>query len=336
MKFRIFFLVLFISVVSRAQNDSLPYESYKNKIVTYSDFGYTSGPFSIKYDYPGATEKLKYRNNYKNVLGFGICYKWFSLRLSFALPGNAKSEDKFGKTTYFAIGSNFTIKKFYWDLDIKTFGGYAIKNAYHWNDTLSPSIPNDIRPNTKSFGVSVNTWYFRDKHFKMSAIIGITGHYLREVKTWYLKGTFNIYGIGNESSSIIPTPLTDPLNTKTSSTSYSAADIGVIPGYAYVNRKNNWQYSGLFGLGAVLQSKFYTVNGTTRGFLGLAPRYDIRFIGGYSVPRYFVFLVTEIDNKSIRFNDLVYRQSFYSIKLVAGIRFNVKKEEEKKKKKKDK
>jgi hypothetical protein len=49
-------------------------------------------------------------------------------------------------------------------------------------------------------------------------------------------------------------------------------------------------------------------------------------MGGYTVPNYFLFLITDFDNKSIRFTDFVYRQSFYSIRLVGGIRFNTKKQ----------
>ena len=319
-----FFFVFFISFQSISQKDTLPYEMYKDKLVLYTDFGYTSGPFSIKYNFPGPTEKLKFRNNYKDVIGLGVCYKWFSLRLSMALRGSEKSELEYGKTNYFSLGFNFTQKRFYWDVDISSFKGYAIKNAYHWNDTLNAQEPNDIRSNTGSFSFSINTWYFHDKGFKMSAVKGKTGHYLKEVKTWYLKTTFNIYGIGNNQQSIIPSELIDPANTKTTSPNFSASDIGLIPGYAYVNRINNWQFSGLFGLGAVLQSKYYQVNGNVRSFLGLAPRYDIRFIGGFSVPKYFVFLVTDFDNKSIRYGDLVYRQSFYSVKLVAGVRIHKK------------
>lgn len=330
-KIKIYFFLFacFLSFGTKAQNDTLPYELYKKKIVLYSDFGYASGPFSIKYNFPEAVKKLKYRNNYKDVLGFGICYKWFSLRLSFALKGTTKSELKYGKTNYFSLGFNFTQKRFFWDVDISSFTGYAIKNAYQWNDTLSPQVPNDIRSSMASFNFAVNSWFFHNKGFKMAAINGKTGHYLKEVKTWYLKSTFNIYGIGNNGDTIIPTELIDPLNSKTTSSNYSAFDMGVIPGYAYVNRINNWQFAGLFGLGGVLQSKFYNVNGLTRGFVGLAPRYDVRFVGGYSVPKYFVFLVTDFDNKSIRYNDLIYRQSFYSVKLVAGVRLN-KKEKEKK------
>ena len=60
----------------------------------------------------------------------------------------------------------------------------------------------------------------------------------------------------------------------------------------------------------------------TNGYLGLAPRYDIRFITGYSNADYFIYFVTDFDNKSIRFNDLVDKQYYYSLKLVGGIRFD--------------
>jgi hypothetical protein len=88
-----------------------------------------------------------------------------------------------------------------------------------------------------------------------------------------------------------------------------------------VNRFKNWQIAGWAGFGPVIQAKYYQQNGDFRGFLGLAPRYDVRLMGGYTTPKYFLFLVTDFDNKSIRFNQLIYRQSFYTIKLVGGYRF---------------
>lgn len=329
----LFAICLFFSIFSQAQNDSLPYELYKKKIVLYSDFGFNTAPFSVHYNFPEGVDKLKYRNNYKNLLGFGGSYKWFSLRVSLALGQNARPVDRFGRTNYGALGFNFSFKKYFWDVDLRSVVGYAIKNAYKWNDSLSPNHPHDIRSATKSFSFSINTWYFHNHHFKMQAVLGKTGHFLKPVHTWYLKGTFNIYGISNSSNSMVPNELIDKNNSKTGSSAFSAVEIGTIPGYAYATRKNNWQVSGLFGLGAVIQNKIYNVGGISRGFLGLAPRYDIKFVGGYSTPSYFLFLVTDFDNKSIRFNNFVYRQSYYTLKLVGGIRLN--KEEKKKKDKKN-
>jgi hypothetical protein len=158
----------------------------------------------------------------------------------------------------------------------------------------------------------------------MSALRGKTAHYNSEVKTWYIKNSLNIFGVGNGNSSIVPTELIDTINSKTATNVISSFDIGIVPGYAYVNRVKNWQFSLISGLGVALQSKFYNVNGENRGFVGLAPRYDIRVLGGYSVPKFFVFLVTDFDNKSIKFNNFSYNQTFYTIKISGGMRFDVK------------
>ena len=110
----------------------------------------------------------------------------------------------------------------------------------------------------------------------------------------------------------------------------SVIDIGIVPGYAYVNRIENWQFSAFAGFGGVIQSKIYQAGQLTRGFLGTAPRVDLRFIAGYSKPDYFFWFVSDFDIKSIKHQDLRYRQTYYSLKLVAGIRFDSKKKSGKK------
>jgi hypothetical protein len=324
LKINILYLFVLSSALSFGQTDTSAYSSFKNKLIVYADVGYTTAPFSIHYNYSPAVDNLKYRNNFRTVLGLGVSYKWFSLRLGIPLPGNVRPISRFGRTTHYDLGFDFTIKKTFCDIDIRNYKGYAIKNANSWNDTLNELKPNDIRPSTNAVSFSANVWYFHDHNFKMTALKGKTAHYNREVRTWYIKSSLNVFGVGNGNESMVPTELVDPLNSKTGSSSITSIDLGVIPGYAYVNKINNWQFSVIGGIGAALQGKFYTVENTSRGFLGLAPRYDIKLIAGYSVPKYFVFLVTDFDNKTIRFSDFIYRQSFYSIKLVGGWRFDVK------------
>ena len=307
----------------------MPYTLFKDKVVLYTDLGYTTAPFSLLYDFNPEVDKLKYKNNFRTVLGIGGSYKWFNLRIGIPLPGNVRPVSRYGKTTHFDLGVNFTIKKTFCDFDIRNYKGYAIKNANDWNDTLNDLHPNDIRPNINAVSFSTNVWYFHDENFKMSALNGRSGQYNEEVKTWYLKNSLNIFGVGNGNESIIPTELVDTLISKTAATTITSIDIGVIPGYAYVNKINNWQFSAIAGLGLVLQGKFHSSDQLTRGYFGIAPRYDIRFIGGYTVPKFFVFLVTDFDNKSIRLTDLVYRQSFYTIKIVGGIRLDHKKKQKK-------
>jgi Domain of unknown function (DUF4421) len=321
------FLLLLVGFNAQSQDTSAYYTRFKDKIVLFSDIGYASAPFRIVYPFEENVKNLRYRNNFSPVLGLGVSYKWFSLRLGFALKGTTRSVSRFGRSTYFDIGTSFQVKNWFFDLDARSYKGYAIKNAYTWNDTLSKLKPNDIRPNTQMSSLSMNAWYFMNKHFNMQSVMGRTGHYERNLGTFYLKPTISIHGVGNDASPLIPNELQDTLADKTRAHVFSSLDFGVVPGYAYVYRKNNWQICGFLGLGGVVQAKFFFGGVENRGFLGLAPRYDLKFYGGYSVPKYFVFMSLDFDNKSIRFTDLKYRQSYFTWKITAGIRLDKKQKE---------
>jgi hypothetical protein len=207
-------------------------------------------------------------------------------------------------------------------LELRLFKGFAIKDAHNWNNEINSMYPNDIRSETQVSSFSMNIWYFNHKDFKMAALKGKTGHYNRSVHTWYIKNTFNIFGVTNQKSPVIPSTLSESGKDQTEAYFYSATDFGIVPGYAYVNRIKNWQFAFMGGFGGVFQAKFYGGTGTTRGFLGLAPRYDVRLFGGYSASNYFIFLLTDFDNKSIRFGHLIYKQQFYNIKVVLGKRIS--------------
>jgi hypothetical protein len=322
------FLLCFFTFWGKTQTslptNTSPYTLYKDKVIFYSDLGFSSSPYSMHFK-SNETEitKLKYKNNLGVIMGLGGSYKWFSIRLAFALKKNFFPIEARGKTKYIDLGFDFTLKKMYVEFDFRNYKGYALKNASAWNTALNGSY--EMHPEASTLSLVLNGWYFHNKDFKMHSMKGRIGHYNKEVFTWYLKNTLNIQGV-SDVGSIIPLTLTDTLNSKNRATTISAFDFGSIPGVAYVNRKNNWQFGGMLGFGPVIQSKFYIVNETTRGFLGLAPRYDIRFIAGYNVPRWFAMISTEFDNKSIRFNDLIYRNSKYTIKLMAGIRLQKKKQ----------
>ncbi len=316
-----------------SKKEVTPFTLYKDKVVLYTDLGFGTSPYTIRFKSAQTdVTKLKFKNNLGLVMGFGGSYKWFALRIGFALTKNLRPIGKFGKTSYFDIGFDFPVKKMYFEFDFRNYKGYAIKNAYHWNDSLNEGQHNEIRPDASTLTIGLNSWYFHNKEFKMNSLKGKVGHYNREVFTWYIKSTINIQGV-SDVGSIIPYELTDSLNTKTRATTISAFDFGAIPGVAYVNRTKNWQYAGMFGFGPVIQSKFYIVEENTRGFLGLAPRYDIRFVAGYNVPKWFVMLTTEFDNRSVRFNDLRYRNYNYTIKIAAGLRLDKKQKDQKKQKK---
>ena len=309
------------SVLGQSPKDSAVLQDFRDKWVVYSDVGYTTSPFSISYPFAGDLESVNYRNNFRTILGIGVAYKWFALRLGIPVLNRYRSTAKYSKTDQFNLELDYSIRNFYIEGQLNLCRGYAALNAQQWNS--STASVNELFPNLLAYNLSLGTWYFRDKNFKINALLGKRAHYLKEVKTWYLKGSFNIFGLDNLGNTLLPVNLTSASETRTQAKNVGSFDLGLIPGYAYVNRLHNWQFSGWAGLGAVVQAKGYsTTTGAERIFLGLAPRFDFRLMGGYSVPDWFVFLVTDFDNKSMQFNDLTFRQYFYSIKIVAGKRFD--------------
>ena len=326
------YLFLVISSTTYSQKDSVSITNYKNNIVLYNDLGFNTAPFNIETNYKKLPVTIKFRNNIHDFYGVGGNYKWLSFRLNIQLPGSILSTKDYGLSKYFHLGFDFTYKKVFFDVDFYRYKGFALMDAFQYNPSkFNNDTPNDIQSNlvTKSF--SINMWYFHKNNFSMDALRGKTAIFNTFSYTWYLKGTINSFGLNNNDSPILPAYLFDATNSKTGSNSIRAFDIGLVPGIAFVYVKNNWSYNVLAGYGAVIQEKSYKTNDFTRYFIGLAPRYDIRVMGGYNNPKWFLMLHTDFDNKSIQFTSLKYTQTYFNIRLVGGYRFNTKNKDIKKK-----
>lgn len=266
------------------------------------------------------------------MLGIGFSYRWFSLRIGAALIGNSRPVSKFGKANYIDIGTQFSIKKIYAEIDFRYYSGYILKNAFLWDSSYTFSQPNDLSQDINVYNVGGKMWYLHNKDFRMDPFTGNRGVYNKQVMTWYLAGRLDLYGINHQSGPLIPTSLHDSTNTKTASSALSAIELGIIPGFGYVNKIKNFQFGVMVALGPRLQIKSYKINDSDTGLAGIVPRYDLKAIFGYNVPRYFVMMHIEVDNKSIHFSDFKYNQTFFYLKIQTGYRF---KEKESKKSRKN-
>jgi hypothetical protein len=317
--------LLFILIASALKAQQFAIESFRERPIMYSDVGYNANPFSLRGNFGQNVNELSYKNNFSPFLGLGFAYKWFHLRVGFPIIGNIRSASKFGQTTQYNFAYDLTYKKVWYDFEFKSTFGYALKNAAQWDTSSNDQQPHKILPKVQSLNLMMNGWYFKNPEFQMNGLLGKRAHYTKEILTWYLKGTINYFGSANRNGSLVPEQIQDPQIPIQSLTQLQAFDFGVVPGVAYVNRKNNWQIGGWLGLGPVIQIKGYETPDYSKLFLGIAPRFDMRFMGGYSSDERFFFIVTDFDNKSIRYNELNYRQLYYAIKFVAGFRFGVSK-----------
>ena len=234
------------------------------------------------------------------MLGIGFSYRWFALRIGAALIGNSRPVSKYGKAKYFDIGTQFSIKKVYSEIDLRNYSGYVVKNAFLWDSNYSLSSPNDKQQDVNVYNVSAKMWYLHNKHFRMDPFIN------------------------NKSGSLVPPSLHDSTNTKVAASALSAIEFGVIPGFSYVNRIKKIQFGFMAAAGPRLQIKSYNVNNDNTGLASIVARYDFKAIIGYNVPRFFAMMHLEVDNKSIHFEKFKYNQTFFYFKIQTGYRFKEK------------
>ena len=317
---RLLIISIFISILNTVQAQSI-YTSYRDQFILRSSIGYNSAPFLIKGKFNGIDEKLKYRANMNAVLGLGLSYKWFSLGFRLGLTGYVKDTASYGKTNYFDVDLDFNIKKWYCSMDLHAYEGFSLQDAIRFNDSLSSNgTPNFIKPSLRSLSLGLCTYRFFNQEFNMKAGLGVVSRYHQNIHSFYLKFSSNLYGIA-DNEGLLPYSFLSDTRSIIQSNNFAAFDFGVIPGFGYFKKIENWQVGGLLGVGAMIQTKFYTTDSMTRGFIGLAPRYDLRIIGGYNVENWFCMLDLQFDNKSIRFNDIGYQQNYYYIRLLMGYRF---------------
>jgi len=322
-------LVLFLTYLSYAQeHDTIPFTSFRDKIIVYTDLGTNSSHFTLKDDFKQGINKLNYKHNIKTILGFGFAYKWFAVHFGFALPGNLKSTTKYGDSKYFDLKLQGTYKQIYFYAGLRSYQGFYLKDEQKWNDSLPSYQPNGIYKNISSTNLEVNVYYFVSKKFDMHSVLGRVGKYNRFAQTVYFKNSINIFNINNKKESIIPAQLTDSTD-RSNANSIGAFELTFIPGYAMVNSKNNWQYSMFAGIGVAFQSSYYVKGENNRFYTGLAPRFDLRMSFGYNVEKYFIHLEGNYNLRSVKVQTLKYNQSFYNARLVGGYRFQSKKTKKK-------
>lgn len=325
MKTGLLILVFFFSIYySSAQNDTLPYSIYKDKIVVHTSLSLRDAPFDLKGDF-GDFKKLKYRSNLNLIHGIGIAYKWFALNINYKIPSYMGNTEKYGKTKYFDLGFQFNLKSWFFRVDFHDYIGYGIKNAGIISDTL-PLTSSGYYLNDKlqSMSFALNAYHFFNHNLRMKAAIGEVGRYTKPVYGMYLRLTANLNTITTPNS-LIPYEYLNTTPSIHSANSISAFEFGAIPGYAYINNINGWQFGIFAGLGGLIQTKSYTYSGGQREFLGFSPRIDFKVQAGYNVENWFLMLTSSVDQKRISFTDLTYNQFYYFVKLTYGYRFTKKK-----------
>jgi len=327
------FIMLTSLAFAEADSTQLPYTSYRNHPIVFMDFGFSDAPADIKYPFANYVNSISYRHNNKMMLGIGFSHRWFALRVGAALIGNSKPVSQFGKSRYIDIGTQFSVKRVYAEIDFRNYSGYVLRNAYKWDSNYTIANPNNKDEDINVYNLALKMWYLHNKDFRIDPFTGNRGVYNKQVMTWFLAGRIDFYGIRNGIGPLAPTVLIDSTNSKTGAWELSAFETGVIPGYGYVNRIGKFQFGVMAAVGPRLQFKSYRIDSENTSNAAIVARYDFKAIFGYNVPKYFAMVHLEMDNKSIHYSKFKYNQFFLYVKVQAGYRFKEKPPKEKKKSK---
>ncbi len=299
------------------------YVIFRNRLVLYTDFGFVSSPFFIRFkDTMNVPHTLNYRINHGILMGIGGSYKSLMLRLGFMLANNLENKEKYGKTSYFGVHLGFPIKNTFTEINLVYYGGYSLKNAQKKiPGYLEKTI---IYPKVSTLNISASTYYFFNKNFSLNPVMGRSGNYKTKVTSWFIKGVFGYNDVYDKESSIVPEYFHESVTNRVKASRIGAIEIAIIPGFAYVNRYKNWQFSGVAGIGVSIQQKYYHLPNFTRNSMGLSPRVDLKINLGYNPEDWFVMLNTELNYTQISFYNLIYGNPLVGVKITGGYRFKLK------------
>lgn len=296
---------------------------FKDRVVCYADLGFISSPFFVSFkNTKKINHSLTYRINHGIILGIGGSYKWFSARISYMVANSIEDKKKYGTTKYFGAHLGFPYKNTYSEINFLRFGGYVLINA----DKKIESYPNRriIFPKISTLELTLSSYYFFNSDFSINPVIGRSGNYKTKTTSWYIKSILGYNHENHKDSTLIPANFYPIMNDKQKAERISAINIGVVPGFAYVNRYKNWQFSGVVGIGVSIQDKMYKTASISRHYLGVAPRIDLKINVGYNPTDWFIMLNSELDYRQISFYKLITGNPLFNVKLTGGYRFKVK------------
>lgn len=298
---------------------------FNERLVIFSDVGLMLSPFFINFrDTLNVKRALDYRINHGVVFGLGFSYKGIGVRLSYMAIQNMENIEKYGETNYFGLQARIPIRSLYLEFIGYRFNGYAISNAEKYIPNFP--LPTFIRKNTTNLFTELAGSYFFNRNFNIQSVIGRSGHYTEKQYSFYLKPSVGYYKITNGKNPIIPVELLDKMSiNQNNSNKFGSGYVGFIPGIAYVTRLKNWQFSGIVGLGASIQYKFYRIDDYSRKFLGIAPKLDVQIDAGYNPDNWFLMLSNELKFSQLSFSHLLYNGLYYNFRLTGGYRFKLKK-----------
>jgi hypothetical protein len=238
-------------------------------------------------------DKLIFKQNHHNDLGFGFNYKILFLNIEFTIPSTEKDRSIYGTTTSFDVQTYVYIKKFVVDFYTQFYHGYYLSN----NDELvTGSQPAEVlvRPDIKTVDLSLNIEYVpNNSRFSFNAPFTQNEIQKKSAGSFLMGG--GIYHLnGKADSTFVPAMIkkTDFFqNHHVRAFSYTSIGCNIGYGYTQVIKKDFYIIGAISGGPGIGYSALkYDPPYAATGKVGIAYNATAKFGTGWNSAKYFVGL----------------------------------------------
>ncbi len=257
-------------------------------------------------------DAIRYRPNSRTSLGVGLYLFEVLAEITFSVPEEPSSVEKFGSTRVRDVQLN-AIGKF-WGADAywQRYNGFYLDNSAAAVNGIFPQRA-DIK--ATNFGMS-GFYVFNRQKFSLRSAYNFSEHQLKRGGSWMVIGTVNSFRISGDSSFF---ESTDP-SSELVSMRYTT--LGLAPGYSYSYVYQNFFFNGTVGFGPAHNWMFIRhPDGKEVNSVSINSYSLVRLGIGYNSDRFFGGLGFSVQSRNLRIEDVRYSNSTSVFKVLFGYRF---------------
>lgn len=272
----------------------------------------------------GEKRTIQYAPNGQNFVGAGFFFKKTGLELSLKVPVSDALNERYGKTRYINLQTNYYGDKIGIDLAFQRYKGFFVKNPYEVDTVWLPGSNYPQRQDIIARNISANVYYiFNNKKFSYRAAFAQTERQAKSAGSFVMMSAVSHLRFGS-ANSFIPVAQLSTFGEKTSFKEGNFYSVAFLPGYAHTFVVNSFYLSLSFHIGVGIQQKHYIVSDRLYDELNISRKNNLRIAGGYYGEKFLGGLSVIIDNTPIQMQNVILSASTFNVKIFVGYRFNSK------------
>ena len=270
-------------------------------------------------DLPAKNRRLLYKSNSPFALGFGAYIFEVGLEITFAIPLDEKSKEKFGPSDARDLQLNVFTKN--WGLDVfrQKYSGFYI-------DDPSIKIPDDApypqRADIRTSNTGLTWSYiFNHKRFSLRSSYNFAERQIKSAGSFILFTTIAGFKTRGDSA-IVGDVYRDNYGMDAKIQELKSTSFSIVPGYTYNLVRKGFFLTGTLAVGPSHNWLYFkSEDGDTKNDIEFRAFFVGRLAIGYSNDRFFTGLSFGSQGGIIKFDSIQLTSSSGTFKLLVGYRF---------------